>query len=141
MVVRAADGGLRALQSPCVSAGPSLARRWLPPLCSGRALSRAIARRSGLMWITLAGAGIVRRPTSPQKVYTCAGRAVRYWRHFNMFWLTIIVGVPVGMISVLTNHLIVFLEVSGGIAAFIGFCWGIEKLLNMFGLLYNKDQT
>jgi ABC-type antimicrobial peptide transport system permease subunit len=82
----------------------------------------------------------VRRPASPQRGYTCAGRAVRYRRYFNMFWLTIIVGVPVGMISVLTNHLIDFLKVSGGIAAFIGFCWVIERMLNMFGL-HSKDQT
>jgi hypothetical protein len=50
-----------------------------------------------------------------------------------MFWLTIIVGVPVAMISVLTNHLIVFLEVAGGIAAFTGFCWVIEQMLNTLG--------
>jgi hypothetical protein len=68
-----------------------------------------------------------------RRVYGHVVRGVRYWRHFNMFWLTIIVGVPVGMISVITNHLIDFLKVAGGIAAFIGFCWVIEQILNTLG--------
>jgi hypothetical protein len=68
-----------------------------------------------------------------RRVYGHVVRGVRYWRHFNMFWLTIIVGVPVAMISVLTNHLIDFLDVAGGIAAFTGFCRLVEQMLNTLG--------